>query len=163
MPATYEPIASTTLGSAAASHTFSSIPGTFTDLRLIVSDGLTNNYNIGCRFNSDTGSNYSHTQIYGTGSAAASTRDSSQTALFLGYTGTSAPNVLVTDIMSYANTNVFKTVLSASVAPARTVTRAVGLYRSTSAITSVQVYIIFGGPVDLPTGTTLSLYGIKAA
>ena len=36
MPATYEPIATTTLGSAAASITFSSIAGTYTDLRLVM-------------------------------------------------------------------------------------------------------------------------------
>ena len=37
MATTYEPIATTTLGSAAASITFSSIAGTYTDLRLVLS------------------------------------------------------------------------------------------------------------------------------
>ena len=36
MPATYEPIATTTLGSAATNITFSSIPATYTDLRLVL-------------------------------------------------------------------------------------------------------------------------------
>jgi hypothetical protein len=36
MPATYEPIATTTLGTAAAFITFSSIPATYTDLRLVI-------------------------------------------------------------------------------------------------------------------------------
>jgi glycosyltransferase involved in cell wall biosynthesis len=40
MPATYEPIATTTLGSAAASITFSSIPATYTDLRLVIVGNL---------------------------------------------------------------------------------------------------------------------------
>jgi hypothetical protein len=36
MATTYEPIATTTLGTAAAFITFSSIPATYTDLRLVV-------------------------------------------------------------------------------------------------------------------------------
>jgi hypothetical protein len=35
MPATYEPIATTTLGTAAATITFSSIPATYSDLMQI--------------------------------------------------------------------------------------------------------------------------------
>jgi hypothetical protein len=36
MATTYEKIATTTLGTAAATFTFSSIPATYTDLRLVV-------------------------------------------------------------------------------------------------------------------------------
>jgi hypothetical protein len=36
MPATYEPIATTTLGGAAATITFSSISSAYTDLRIVL-------------------------------------------------------------------------------------------------------------------------------
>jgi hypothetical protein len=58
MATTYEPIATTTLGTAAASITFSSIPATYTDLRLVVMCKLLAHQLLMFRFNSDTGSNY---------------------------------------------------------------------------------------------------------
>ena len=59
MPATYEPIASTTLGSAAATISFSSIPGTFTDLVVVLFTGTTHGDNevMQLTFKSDTASN----------------------------------------------------------------------------------------------------------
>jgi hypothetical protein len=79
MPAgnTYEAIATQTLGSAAASVTFSSIPGTYTDLVLVVAGTLTTGTeNIVMQFNGDTGSNYSVTSLLGDGSTASSFRSS---------------------------------------------------------------------------------------
>ena len=76
MTATYDPIATTTLGSAASTITFSSIPNTFTDLRLVlfgVTLNATGTYNQ-IRFNNDTGTNYSWTQLLGNGSAAQAQR-----------------------------------------------------------------------------------------
>jgi hypothetical protein len=54
---TYEAIATQTLGSAAASVTFSSIPGTYTDLVLVVAmeHVTTGTENIVMQFNGDTG------------------------------------------------------------------------------------------------------------
>jgi hypothetical protein len=70
---TYEPIASQTLGSAVSSVTFSSIPQNYTDLILVVNYGISaNNFGARIRFNGDTGSNYSDSFIYGTGSSALS-------------------------------------------------------------------------------------------
>jgi hypothetical protein len=94
MPATYEPIATTTLGSAASSITFSSIPATYTDLRLSVTTadaGATATY-LALQFNSDTGANYSRTRITGNGSTATSNRTTGDTNLSIGVTAASSTN-----------------------------------------------------------------------
>ena len=164
MARTYEPIASTTLGSAAASYEFTSIPGTFTDLVLVVFAAVssgTYSEDTTLRFNGDTGNNYSYTNLEGTGSAAQSYRRSSYpyiSEIFLGDSGTPSPAII--HIMSYANTNVNKTVLITSSKSAFRVGRGVGLWRNTAAITSIKVEPYLA---NLESGATLSLYGIKAA
>jgi hypothetical protein len=170
---TYEPIASQTLGSDATSHTFSSIPGTFSDLRIIIT-GRRNNTSTPnsfpvMRVNSDTGSNYSATHVYGFNSAAYSARDTSATGFPFHVSGLprsdEAFSIFTIDLMSYANTNVNKTFLSAMACPIINVSnyivgRSVGLWRSTSAITSVTLE---AGGASWHTGSTFSLYAIKAA
>jgi hypothetical protein len=74
MAPTYEPIATTTLGTAAASITFSSIPATYTDLRLVVVAKAVSASTLDVRFNNDSGTNYSKTEISGDGSSAVSFR-----------------------------------------------------------------------------------------
>ena len=60
--ATYALIERQTLGSATSTVTFSSIPGTYTDL-IIISSALSagTSETIMMRFNSDSGNNYSFT------------------------------------------------------------------------------------------------------
>jgi hypothetical protein len=87
---TYTPIATTTLGSAASSVTFSSIAGTYTDLRIVystVSSADAGNY---LRFNSDSGSNYSNTTLFGNGSSAGSNRNTSSTGMYGAFNSTVA-------------------------------------------------------------------------
>lgn len=156
MPATYEPIASTTV-SAASDVTFSSIPGTYTDLILVWGGSCTGGPVIG-QVNSDTGTNYSDTYLLGNGSAASSGRYSTQGAFRIQISQGTGQTVARVSIQSYANTSVFKTMLSESAAAGSAVERTVSLWRSTSAITSVKFYPFTG----TLTGT-LSLYGIKAA
>lgn len=171
MAVTYEPIASQTLGSDAASVTFSSIGGGWTDLIILAHTRLTGSFSAttyGIRFNSDTGSNYSSTQLLGTGSVAQSQRDTSVTYAYVSTStaATGAANVftpVIIHIMSYANSNVFKTVLAASDAENARVVRTVGLWRSTSAITSVTLVPVATNQGDFKSGCTFSLYGIKAA
>jgi len=172
MPSTYEPIATTTLGSAAATITFSSIPATYTDLRLILvtrgATGTGNRFDLQLNFNSDTGANYSRTFLNGNGTTVTSTRGTSVTYLYLGaiagpslVAGTFSLNTV--DIFSYAgSTN--KTVLATASNDYGTdsdslVQSMVGLWRSTSAINRIDLVT----NTSFITGTTATLYGIKNA
>jgi hypothetical protein len=156
--ATYALIASNTLGSAQSSVTFSSIPGTYTDLVLIANGQSTLFGNTAIQFNSDTATNYSVTYLYGDGTSAASGRTTSQTGLRFGtYNGRS---VSIYQIMDYSNSTTNKTVLSRDNSTGAVEMR-VGLWRKTpEAITSVKVYNFDGNTFD--TGTTFKLYGIQA-
>lgn len=169
MPRTYEPIASQTLGSSAASVTFSDIPATYTDLVIVCSvksTGAASSAGGSMRVNSDTGSNYSQTILYGTGSAAGSIRAANVDRMrVFGDIPTTGEQVAVIGVMSYANTSVYKTVLVryGSAISGDTVGGIVGLWRSTSAITSLILYSNDAGADSFASGSTFSLYGIKAA
>ena len=163
MASTYTPLASTTLGSAAASYTFSSISGSYTDLRLVITGTSSGAYaDVDLRFNGDTASNYSWTVLAGNGSSATSYRASSQTATRTTNQGymTSSRTVITSDIMNYSNATTYKTVLSRANNAATGTDAAVGLWRSTSAITSVEVRAVGS---NFATGSTFTLYGIQAA
>jgi len=165
MPRTYEPIASTTLGSSTATVTFDNIAGTWTDLIVVGRFGMINNdaTELYVRFNSDSGTNYSHTALFGGGTSAASNRASSASLGILVSTSDTAGNsVFCCSVASYANTNVNKTVLSAYASPGRDVGRTVGLWRSTSAITRIDISRNSAGK-DITSGSTFAVYGIKAA
>jgi len=162
---TYESIATTTLSSAAANITFSSIPSTYTDLRLVIAGGFGTAGGGGnatiVRFNSDTGSNYSATFIYGDGSTAASFRSTSVTSIGIGLSNSTQVQLSTMDIFSYAGST-YKTALaewSGDTNGSGQVRRNVGLWRSTSAITT----ILINNADNFASGTTATLYGIKAA
>ena len=165
MPATYEPIATTTLSSAASTITFSSIGAGYTDLRLVlVGQTNTGTNAIRTQFNSDTGTNYSITRIIGDGASATSSRVTSTDQISLGNM-TSAAGVIclhTLDIFSYAgSTN--KTVLATASEDANgsgNVRRTVGLWRNTAAITSISLFIVTN---SFNAGTTATLYGILKA
>ena len=165
MDKTYEPIASTMLGSSAATVEFASLSGSFTDLLIVAEVGTTGaNGNVQLQVNSDTGSNYSYTFLAGNGSSAYSGRYSNQVNIITdnySYAGTGIESVYVWHLMSYANTNVYKTVLGSSANAGRAVNRTVGLWRSTNAITSTKFY--FSGAETFKSGCTFAIYGIKAA
>ena len=164
MPSTYEPIATTTLGSATASVTFSSISSAYTDLVLVVTANVTGaavEIQVG-NGSIDTGSNYSRTLIYGDGSSAASIRDSNQTKTYatVGDT-TSNFGVARINFFNYSNTSVYKTLLIRSDnAPGATVAT-VSLWRSTSAINTIKITGV--SAANMAAGSTFTIYGIKAA
>jgi hypothetical protein len=163
MPSTYTPIATQTLGSAAASVTFSSISGTYTDLVLIVNGSNTASASYYMQFNGDTGSNYSYTTVSGNGSSAVSARSSNNTKIYLHYAGPFAANTLfmnTVSIQNYSNATTNKsTLIRASIASDESTAR-VGLWRSTAAITSI---LVSTDASTFKAGSTFTLYGIKAA
>jgi hypothetical protein len=168
MATTYEPIATTTLGSAATTITFSSIPATYTDLRVVwVGKMDTTGSSLKGRFNSDTGSNYSYTYISGDGTSASSNYNNNLTSTDFGgmdvNIGSVQPAMVTIDIMSYAGST-YKSYLatgSNDINGSGVTDRTVGLWRSTSAITSIT--LMRGGANNMSIGTTATLYGIKNA
>ena len=168
MPNTYESIATQTLGSAAASVTFSSIPSTYTDLVLIIntSNSVSTNQPY-IQFNADTSgssTNYSTTSLRGDGSSAASGRHTNQFAWFpvpgpgVGTNGNFEPWLV--NIMNYSNTTTFKTGLSRFNNAASIVSANAHLWRSTAAISTITITMESG---NFNTSSTFSLYGIKNA
>lgn len=163
MAVTYEPIATTTLGSAQLSVTFSSIPSTYTDIFIAVggfmetaSDDQTIDYQV----NSDTGTNYSSTYVYGLSSSTGSGRDTSSTYGVCGrFGGTNYGGTMLIHFMNYANTTTYKTVLSRGSTTFLTIATA-SLWRSTSAINTIK---IFPANNKFASGTVFTLYGIKSA
>lgn len=167
MPSTYTPIATTTLSSAQTTVTFSSISGTYTDLRFVIIAGQTPlNENMRWRYNSDTGGNYSWNQFLGNGTTASSSRSNSNiTGLNLSgdLGGSAVQSIVKIDIMNYSSTAIYKTSITRfdSVQKSRAQSNT-GIWRSTSAITSVT-FDFSNGTDTFVAGSTFSLYGIKAA
>jgi hypothetical protein len=168
MATTYEPIATTTLGSAAASYTFSSIPSTYTDLVLVAANlvATSGNPNVNLQVNGDTGTNYSATILEGTGSSAQSARKTSATQIVEGNNvslGGTNPSTIIYNVMNYSNATTYKTILVRNSELSTTYPgtgATVGLWRSTAAITSITLTI---GSSTFAAAATFTLYGIKAA
>ena len=166
MAKTYEPISTQTLGSATATVTFSSIPATYTDLVLVCNIAqVASNNSLRFRINSDTGSNYSVTYLYGNGTSALSGLDTSQTSGTIYVTGsTTIETNYIVQFMNYSNATTYKTVLGRSNRASSMAAADANLWRNTSAIT--QIDLAMGGTFptnNFSTGCTFALYGIKAA
>jgi hypothetical protein len=169
MPGTYEKIATTTLGSAAATVTFSSIPATYTDLVLVAyaantgSDAVNTGY---MQYNSDSGNNYSDTIVYTEGDTPTSFRTTNSNAIgfwtIMGNTNSNRRSTIVVQFQNYSNTTTYKTTLN-RIATATSsggwTNMSVGTWRNTNAITSILV----GGGTNWLSDSTFTLYGIKAA
>ena len=162
MPATYEPIATTTLGSNTDIVSFTSISGSYTDIRAIITNTITTAFSVTVRLNNDSGSNYSYSAMVGDGSTATSSRASSQTELQINAGDTATINLLIVDFMNYSNTTTNKSVISRASVPSDRISLFSGLWRSTSAINRIDFRAQPGGYAFI-SGSTFTLYGIKAA
>ena len=166
MPATYEPIATTTLGTAVTSYTFSSIPATYTDLRLVfVGSGAAVNVYLGFRFNSDASAIYSLTYLSANGATASSGRITSNSSgyMFAADNIDTTISMAILDVFNYAGST-YKTSLatySGDRNGSGYVERNVNLYSSATAINSITIRTDTLN--NFAVGSTFTLYGIKAA
>jgi hypothetical protein len=163
MASTYTPIATVTAtGSAAVS--FTSISSIYTDLVFICNTQAANSADVNVRVNNDSGTNYSRTWLTGTGSAISSSRNTNLTYFqpeANGYvTNTMSQNMII-HFMNYSNATTNKTFLSRANNWEVGVDAIVGLWRSTAAINRIDIAPI--GATYFSSGSTFSLYGIKAA
>jgi len=166
MPVTYEPIATQTVSSSTGTVTFSSVPQTYTDLILVSSRQQASAARLFLRFNNDGTTLYSDTWLSGEGATPYSGRNINTSSISIGgiWNGTTTTTwaTNITHIMNYTNTTTFKSTLTRDSnvkGGTGTVEEMVGLYRSTSAITTVNVI----GGSNFAVGSTFTLYGIKAA
>lgn len=164
--ATYFPIATQTLGGSTNSITFSSIPNTYTDLRIVflIPSAISVGDSWLLQFNGDTGANYASTELYSTGSTPHSYLWYSNYYAYLSDAAQSAiqanPKLITIDIFSYAN-NTNKSLLSKMAYDQNGtggVNAIVNLWLNTSAITSIKLYN--GSTDNFVAGTTATLWGI---
>lgn len=174
MPATYEPIATTTLGSNVASYTFNSIPSTYTDLKLIA---VIQRGSAGAGWYPNLQMNGLTSSVYGFILAQAYRQSNTDiTSPQVGFAQTAVqtsqfdPNgasqwgLLIVDIPQYKNTNIQKGLFfNFSNAVDGTNSNSSfggGIFASTNAISSLTV---IGANYNLSAGSTLTLFGITAA
>lgn len=172
----YYLIGSSTLGSAAASFTFSSIPATFNHLKLIIqgrcSDTSGNVSSVLMRFNNDSGGNYARQFLRGATNTGVGTGFSAgQTSTFIAdFLNNTSSNPAtwcssaVVDIVAYAQNTFYKTAYSCTL----TLCSLSGNLNFTQQWTTEwgntstinQIYIFDGNGGNFNTGTSVFLYGM---
>jgi hypothetical protein len=158
MTAKFTVLGNTTLATASASVTFSSIPGGYKDLVLVIevlaSGGDLNPLT---RLNGDSGSNYSAVSMDGNGSVTGSYSYTDTNIAGVGATTTS--RVLNTiDIMDYSATNKHKSVLLRSNRASASAWASALRWANTSAVTSVSVT---ASANSFAAGSTFRLLGVN--
>jgi hypothetical protein len=158
------PIAWQAPTSSPASVTFSSIPGTYRDLYVVIS--CTGPAAAGVTYlniNGDSGTNYNYQFLSSDGSIARASSFYSQNQFQMnawGNVDSTTPDAVIIHFMDYAQTDKHKSVIwrdginsSASSSEIQ-----VGRYASTSAITSITFK--HGSSSTYNTGSTFALYGV---
>jgi hypothetical protein len=171
--ATYTLIDSEVLASSQASVTFSAIPADYTDLvlrysvRLATGASIVNSEQF--RLNSDTTSNYSETEVGGSGTGAGSSRKSNVTAWELGYFNSngstsntfSSHEIYIPNYAGTANKAISYFGVTEQNSSTDNQLQAIAkLYRGGSAISSI---FIGNYGVNFASGSSFYLYGISNA
>ncbi len=173
MSLTYEKIATTTLASNQGTVTFSSIPQTYTDLRVVIRGGIVDGgFFIGFRVGNgsvNTGTIYSNTVIReDTGVYTGRYSGKTLGAFYEQGNNNSLTHTVVADFLNYSNTTTFKSYLTTNGNGSGFVGAIAGLVQTTSAINIIEIaecgmggtgFFNYG---NMLSGSTFTLYGIKA-
>lgn len=159
--ATYEKIATNTLGSNTQTVNFTSIPSTYTDLVIVVEGTATSSADFTMRVGNsspDSGSNYSRIFVYGYSSGVVDDIAGNINGFI--FSIYSARSMAIINLMNYANTNVNKTALIRNNNGIDITYASGNLWRSTVAIDTLQFTT---STHSFSAGTVFSIYGIKKA
>ena len=160
----FESIQTVTLGSAASSVSFTSIPSTYKHLQIRFIANNASNSDVKAQFNGDTTSNYARHYLYGDGSSAAAGANAGDNAMSFGYVPNATANIFgagIIDILDYANTNKYKTARSLAGNDKNgsgLIVLYSSLWQSTSAVTSISM---FPGAGNFNQYSSFALYGVK--
>lgn len=172
MATTYEEIASYTVGAGGVNNfTFSSIPQTYTDLKLVLSVQVGVNYgynqNYELNFNNDFSTTYTSNLFYAVNNTSYAGVNSMGRLVYVYLPDTAANTFTNTEfyIPNYTSTTKQKSINIDGVAERNTTSNALlhlnaGLYANTAAITSLRVGIYYN-PDNFSQYSTAYLYGIK--
>lgn len=165
MATTCKLIAKTTLGSTAASVTFSSIPATYTDLLVLVSAQTTSGTgasSIKIRFNgASTDTNHTSRVLQGNGASVASYTYTIAHVGEVPGSGTSAwcnNEIYIPNYAGSANKSISASSVTEYNATTAYISASAALWSSTAAITQIQ---LLSGTMSI--GSSFFLYGITKA
>jgi len=162
MPATYEPIATTTLVSAAASIEFTSIPATYTDLRFVLVFTPTLSLRPRLQLNGDTATNYSSMVLITDGSTLNAAGNINDPSIRVTNANNANLSIITYDWLGYTGST-FKSGVATFTGDdngSGRVSSVVVMHRTTSATTSIKAIV---SASTYAAGSTATLYGIKNA
>ena len=160
----YRAIASTTLSSAQADVTFSSIPSGFRDLVLIWNGRMVSSGDAVRIFvNSDVNSNYSSVWMTGTGSGNGASSSESTAGFRVGGASvgltTTGSDTIIFQLMDYSVTDKHKSSLTRYSGANTEVVALAGRWANTAAVTTLRIAGVVG---NFAAGSTFALYGVIA-
>lgn len=170
MTVTYEKIQSIIVSNGTTiTVDFTSIPQTYTDIIIVGNLGCTKHSNRApIRVNNDTNSNYSTHYLRGNGTSTLSSKGSNIDSGFM-FDNIAIPTSFDGNCTlifnNYSDTNTYKTFLCRHGSTSRGTAVSVNTWRSTAAISSIQITAGSGGESGTnywSIGSTFTLYGIKA-
>ena len=161
MPAgvTYNCLATATSSGSSSSVVFSSISQSYTDLILVLSGKMATVSYFDVQFNGDTGSNYAFVRMIGFGTTVYTDRYNNFSSWQPNLSETQGTCVITMN--NYSNTTTYKSGIFRDSNASQGVESSIGLWKNTSAISTIT--ISNGGAGNIPAGTNFTLYGIAAA